>query len=568
MLNGKNILSTRTVDRYSASVYNLLKVLGVRATYGYVDRVLKEHPDYPSLLSIAESLPEWGVSTEGVRGEISDISEVDYPSIVHLAGAGTAPDFAVLEEVRGGNATLLNPAGERRLLSLEEFAGIWSGVLLRVFPGKNSGEPDYAAHRRVARLEQLRFIATWLGLPALFILAFGCGLARVGILSTLVPLGLAKAVGFILCAIMTAATLGQANVLQSLCPRGKVANCARVIRSPAGRLFGVSMAEWGLLYSGGGLLSLIISLYLGDLADILFLLGLLGLLALPYTLFSVLYQAFVIRSWCWMCLVVMGMFWLESYVLRDNILSGISSGISSVVFPLSLLLGFGAVIFTWVSLKHVLVDARTAKSTEYQLIRLRRRPEYIQFELNSGDEVDLGEFPFEVVIGPRQAALTITAVVNPLCGHCWRAFNDLNQLIPIAKGNLKGVIRFLVTPNKEDETPTETEKFLDREVSLAILSLARDGELAKVREALTDWFSPDEPLSKAKYNRWREKYSLNDAHSGQAVTEVLDLHRSWAGDRGIPGTPTLFFGGRELSPGLQLSDFKIFLMRKFSTGGE
>jgi ABC-type bacteriocin/lantibiotic exporter with double-glycine peptidase domain len=93
-------------DNPSAAVYNLLKTLDIPANYGYVDKTLKEHPDFPSLLSIAESLQDWGVRTEGVSGKVKYLTEEDYPSLVHLVDKKIGHHFAVLEGVQCGYATL------------------------------------------------------------------------------------------------------------------------------------------------------------------------------------------------------------------------------------------------------------------------------------------------------------------------------------------------------------------------------------------------------------------------------------------------------------------------------
>jgi uncharacterized membrane protein len=559
----KYIKKKDVTDNPSATIYNLLMALKIPATYNYVDKTLKEHPDYSSLLSLAETLSNWGVKTEGVKGKVSDLSDTDYPSIVHLSTTTKGQDFALLENIENGQASILDSSFGRKRFKFDDFEKIWTGILLRAVPAEKAGEPDYEAHLKSQRLTGFRQFLIKIGLPILFLITFGRGLAQVGSMGTLIPLGLAKAVGLILCSIMVAASLGKGDMLRSLCPMGKVANCARVMRSPAGRLFGVSMAEWGLLYFCGGLLTLLISFFLGQFDNDLLLLGLIGILTLPYTLFSVIYQAFIVRSWCWMCLVIMGIFWFEFYLLYDRIIPYLISGALNVSFPLSLILGFGTVTLIWISLKNVLKAARTADESERLVTRIRRQPEYIQFKLGKSDQCDMGNLPFEVEIGPSDARITITAVVNPLCGHCWKAFNQLDQLISIAKGNIKGAVRFLVTPNKEKETPTEIEEFLDREVSLRVLMMAQDRKHELVHQALTDWFAPSDSLSKAKYNRWRQKYTLGDSEMKQKANKVLGLHRSWALDNKIIGTPTLFFNDRRLPVGFQLDDLKTFIMRQF-----
>jgi uncharacterized membrane protein len=496
------------------------------------------------------------VKTEGVRGGVDDLSETDYPSIISLKSGG----FAVLEDVGNGRAKVLDPAVGPSVVRMAEFADIWDSILLRAFPQGGAVEPDFNRHVKDDRLAAARDLLTLIGLPALFLLALATGLAQVGLSSTLISLALAKMIGFCLCSIMVAAALGRGGVLLSLCPLGKTINCHRVMRSAAGKVFGVSMAEWGLLYFGGGLLSLIAALFLGQVQNDVLFLGVIGLATLPYTVFSVVYQAFVVRSWCWMCLVVMGLFWVEFGVLYDIVIPRFGVEDTGLQFPLSLLLGFGGGGITWIALRHIIVAAKDTETLRMQVTRLRRQPEYIQLLLKKAEKVNVGRMPFEVEVGPLRAEHNITVVVNPLCSHCWRAFGHLDQLIRVGRGYVNGTIRFLVTPGAE-ETPTETEKFLDSEVSLRLLSLAQNGDRDRVQEALADWFSTGEAFSKGKYNRWRNRYSLNGSDGRERVANVLREHLNWAKSNKIFGTPTLFFNGRRLPQELQLNDLKLYLMR-------
>ena len=551
-------------DTPAVAVNDLLKCLGISATLSHVRNTLSGHPDYPSLLSLAESLPEWGVHAEGVKGTIGDLSDVDFPSIVMLENGKHSQTFAVLENMMDSVVTINHPADGHQTLSLKDFGKLWSGVLLRTTPSENGFERDFVRHRKEERFAFAKRMVIMLGLPLLFLMAFAYGIAHVESPGMLIPLVLVKICGFAVCGVMVADTLGGSNLMSSLCPTGRVINCHRVMRSPAGKLFGISMSDWGLLYFGGSLLSLLAALYFGQFRNDLMLLGILGLFTLPYTVFSVVYQTFVIRSWCWMCLVVMGLFWAEFYLMYDILQQFVGTGFSGIVFPMSILIGFGAAVVGWASLKHIIQSAGKAGSLEQQLTRLRRQPEYIHYQLSKTGNSEMGHFPIEVEIGPKDAKLTISAVVNPLCGHCWQAFNHLDQLISLGMGQVKGTIRFLVTPNRDEEAPTKAEEFLDREVSLRILAYAVNGRRELVHKALTDWFSPNDTLSTGKFDRWQQRYHDIDEVTRRTAVGVLDQQMQWARSHEIIGTPTLYFNGHRLPYGLQLEDLKLYVMRLLS----
>jgi uncharacterized membrane protein len=122
---------------------------------------------------------------------------------------------------------------------------------------------------------------------------------------------LLKAVGLLASFVLVLGTL-DAPVFGRFCPRSPLFDCKRVIDSPAGKLFGlVHFADLGVLYFAGTLLTLIVSAFgPGFYYQVLYL-GALNLLTLPYTLFSVAYQAFRVRRGCALCLIVQAVFWLE-----------------------------------------------------------------------------------------------------------------------------------------------------------------------------------------------------------------------------------------------------------------
>jgi hypothetical protein len=136
----------------------------------------------------------------------------------------------------------------------------------------------------------------------------------------------------------------------------------------------------------------------------------------------------------------------------------------------------------------------------------------------------------------------------------------MEKLIKLGKGQIKGVIRFLVI--SRDEEMTDTEKMLDYEVSIGILSLAEAGKRQEVRNALSSWFSSKHDFSRRHLEKWRAAYLNGIEAKREKVEDILNLHRKWAGDCSIIGTPTLFMNGFILPQGMQFEDLKYFLYRQ------
>ena len=97
-----------------------------------------------------------------------------------------------------------------------------------------------------------------------------------------------------------------------ICPKGEKLSCFAVINSPAAALFGrIHTADLGTLYFFNGLILMVFSAPHPYFFYYVYLLALLNLATLPYTIFSVTYQALVVKKWCALCLIVQLVFWLE-----------------------------------------------------------------------------------------------------------------------------------------------------------------------------------------------------------------------------------------------------------------
>jgi hypothetical protein len=107
------------------------------------------------------------------------------------------------------------------------------------------------------------------------------------------------------------------------------------------------------------------------------------------------------------------------------------------------------------------------------------------------------------------------------------------------------------------------EKMLDYEVSVCIISMAEAGKREEVRDALSSWFSNKCNFSKGHFEKWRKKYIICDEVSREKAGDILKLHRKWAKNCSIGGTPTLFMNELRLPTEVQFEDLKYFLMRHY-----
>ncbi|MFT6961811.1 MAG: putative membrane protein [Flammeovirgaceae bacterium] len=257
-----------------------------------------------SLSALSNILFDYKIPNMIVRLEAEDLTDIPYPAIAYLADG----EFVILENLADNKIHYQHPKTGSVSESLAEFSEKWSGITILAEPDSNSKEPNYKANKKAEKLGVFRKSA--LVFIALLIIGF-----TIFNFQNLVFTGMAflKVIGIGFSVLLLIAQSDQSNSLvQKLCNTSKKTSCQTVLDSKASNLFGwLSLSELGLVYFSGGFLVLLFSSFSVGSIQIFPFLAWLSVLALPYTLFSVYYQKFVVKQWCPLCLGVLVLLWLE-----------------------------------------------------------------------------------------------------------------------------------------------------------------------------------------------------------------------------------------------------------------
>src|SRR6202012_5749326 len=110
----------------------------------------------------------------------------------------------------------------------------------------------------------------------------------------------------------------------------KKSSCNAILSSGAPKIFKwLTWSEVGFFYFAG---TWLLPLFGGHSCAILQMLAVLNIISLPYTFYSIYYQARVAKEWCVLCCTVQGLLWLEFGVLVT-----IYPGLSLSAIPLAAL---------------------------------------------------------------------------------------------------------------------------------------------------------------------------------------------------------------------------------------
>ena len=512
-------LSNTTDETATATLYALLKGLRAKVTRATVRESLLQHPDFPSLLSLSDVLTDWQIENTGLQLNTPEqLCELPLPFVAHLRKNNGW--YVLVMALQGDSIIYTDNAEGRRTESLTDFEKKWSGGVLLAEANEQSGEAEYTTTRRQERLDEARlpFVLSSLGLIAFFvILTVGDNLSTIDRL-----LFVTKLIGLGLSGLLVAKQVGATNALTDrLCRINSKTNCDGVLNSPGAKLWGwLSWADVGLLYFAGGLLTMFL---IGVQPNVFSLLHRLALLALPYTLFSVYYQGFVLRQWCPLCLGVQGVLLIEGILAATHL-----NALPPVVQPYILILSaFLLPTLAWVVVKPLLINLPKSRREHEELMWLKRNPDLFRALLLQQPQMPtIPDDLHPIVVGNPEAEHTITVVTNPYCGPCARTHKELEDLLQ-GTNNLKAEIIFAC--DGIDGAATQ--------VAVHAIGLTQQGNAA---QALANWY--EHPNK--NFNDWTKRYPIiSETMNGVAVA---NRHCEWCHMANIRVTPTVFVNGHEL----------------------
>lgn len=296
----------------TAVIVHLLKKLNLPVTVSTIRKTIEEHPDYPSILSISDSLKKWKIDNVALEIDAHKLDELPTPFIAHTKKAGGF--FQLVTSVNGA-VEFINTKGKKEQQTKEAFLKEWSGVVLLAEGSEISGEKDHAQKKRKELLQNARIpfiiLACFLLCAGFFFSTFQPFNFSTFLLTLLLIL---KLTGCIITGLLLWFEIDKSNpVLKQFCTAGKNTNCSAVLSSKSSKLFNfISWSEIGFFYFAGSfifLLSIVNSQLsttslLSSVNSHLSTLAWLNLLALPYTIFSIFYQWRIAKHWCPLCLAV------------------------------------------------------------------------------------------------------------------------------------------------------------------------------------------------------------------------------------------------------------------------
>jgi protein-disulfide isomerase/uncharacterized membrane protein len=523
---------------------SFLRLLNVKANSSSLNDTLQNHPDWPGLLCVSDTLHKWGVPNAAAKMETNAVDALPVPFMAVVRQFNeqlTTEQLAVVTEVTDSKTTL-HVGGKTKAFTREEFEKSWTGIYLIAEPTPESAEPKYEENKRKALLAKvLPIVATVLFVAIALVQLYDT--VKFGKAPFSHTVGVLVAFSLYLVGIVVSGLLLWHEVdknnpfLKQVCTGVIKGNCDAILSGKQAQVFkGLSWSEVGFFYFTGGFLGLLVT---GSAA--LPLLAWLSLLALPYTIFSIYYQWQVARQWCVLCLAVQALLALGAVNVLANKLFLPLATVEPAVWVKMLIL-FALPIPFWYAIKPALLKAQQAKNTKREYLRLKFNAEIFDALLKKQKQVTARADGLGVTVGNPHAANKLIKVCNPYCGPCALAHPKMEALVKANK-NVKAQIIFTAT-NQPNDGAAKPVKHL-----LAIV----EKNNAQTEQALNSWYL----AQKKDYESFAAQYPMNGELKQQ--DEKVAAMDAWCKKMAIAATPTYFLNGYQLPDAYSIEDLTYFL---------
>lgn len=530
-----------------SATYQLLKALKINVSSNTLYNLLEEHPDYPSMLSIMDSLQAWKIETLGVKVTYDQLMTLPCPMLVHFK----SNQLFLTTEVNDTSITYLNEKNKKALFSTREFLDKWDGMVLLASADSESGEQDYYKKRREEILQKVPIPAGLVAISLLLVLTGVTSVYNAGI-QGLFPflLSIVMLAGVLVSGLLLWYEIDNHNpLLQKICTAGKHTNCSAILQSGAAKLWGIiTWSEVGFAYFTGGLFSLLLSGFSPAIVEVV---AWLNLLAVPYIFFSVYYQWRVTKQWCVLCLTVQSLL-LAGFIicLTGKYYTVLPPAIAVREITL-LIISYLLPFFLWRQVKPLWLKAREGKQYKLQLLRLKHDPRIFEALLPKQKEVTENPEGLGITLGSSNAKKKLIKVCNPYCGPCARAHPEIETILE-NNPDIQAQIIFTATNDEKDRRSWPARH---------LMAIDEKGDKVITKKALDDWYN----APKKDYEIFADKYPLNGELQQQG--EKLKAMSDWCEKVGISFTPTFFIqipspngeGVRQLPDMYGIEDLKYLL---------
>lgn len=500
----------------------ILRSYDIPITHHTIEQTILTHPEYPSMQCVSDALDRWRVKHIVMKITLDKLKELDVPVIAHLKKG----EFVWVAEVTDSTVYFEDASGKSKTDCLEHFEQEWSGVALAIEDITDAGDPDYQKeHSKELKENIFKYAFVGACMVLLSILGYFSWTSDSGLpLMPKLILLLTNVAGCYIAYTLIRQERFQLNrFAQKFCKTGKHIDCLQVTKSKYSKLLGVlSWAELGAAYFSTVTLWTIIAPISSNWVSVLWWLL---LLPLPFTLWSLYTQAFLIRKWCLFCCTIVLLLGINATVLYFVLPFG-------YVFPI-MELSLVAFLFLTCVVVVMYINKTNKVNDPYveqrEIARIKYDSRILQSQLS--EEVYKTDCVGFVWGNPRSSH-EIVLYASTSCSHCGKAVKELRRLMDIYPDFKYRLIFGVHTDDSNDDLTKISHYFTSHYKSM---------NQKEFLDMLDSWYA----LTEKTLEALQKVYPVSSAPC-DCKEEMAQLYQ-FSQQTKVSYVPALFLDGRLLS---------------------
>jgi len=511
------------MDQISRTVGLLLKKNNIQVDIAELDFQLSSHPDFPSLSSVSGVLNHFGVENFSLK----------VPSNNETLDLLTEPFLAVIKqekgtvlkvvEVDGDIVNVYNDKGQLKTHDRQSFLEIFDSIILGIEKTELNTKPVSESSRNREFASTLFWIT---------VLVFTlCPLLFTQDLPSLIFFWLLTSGIFVGHSIVKQEEGNPTQFGEAVCAAsGTKASkgCQDVLKSEGSKILGFKLSDSSVVYFLGMSVSFCLLVISGLSWQPLFLMN---LITIPIILYSVYYQAFVLKSWCRLCLAIVTIATLSLAISFISIDWSLAFSVQQ-----GAIIAFGFLISASLWYRLSSLNLNLTETTEELKSNLRFVRKYSVFKnlLLQSEPVDTTISGIQdITFGDTESPLEIVLVTNPYCGHCPEVHEHMDKIMATPFGSkVKFTIRFNV--------PTDTLNKGPAPIALRLLEIFSIQGAEDCLQAIRGIYSSKSEEERARWFELWGKPNKPNEYEG-----VLKKHSGWCVENGLGFTPAILVNGRQ-----------------------
>lgn len=447
------------VDNTSRILYHYLRALHVKVSKMTVRRLL-DNPLGNSMRGISDALDALHINNGVYQLPKDYLDKLENPCIATTT-ENDSP-FCLVERIEEEYIIITTSHAQQMRVTKQQFLQKWTGGILISEVSEQTIQEKNCRLKDIAEwIRQYQLLLAGIVTAILILYSTGSSVSK-GISLYLLTL----CTGMFVSSAILYKEMVNSRFLHSFCHIGKVVDCNEVLHSKGSRIVGMGLGELSLFYFCTLLLFALIRPH-----DFYFISVLCNIGALGFTIYSVIYQAFVVRKGCMLCMIINIIVWSSSiilYLTKSYFYNGFSIDAAFTIIAISCIY-----LAIWMHIKKLLKYNEERKHLKNLYTDLLS-PEVFQSLLALNPQI--GEMPkndialHNNVIGENQ----LLFVTNPNCISCAKMHSQIQKI----DGEQPISIILLTFPG-------DTE---GKQVAQAVIARYLKEGWEKAMELLSDWY--------------------------------------------------------------------------------